>query len=120
MPRGAALPGGSNGGLAPLRKLSHDDGPKASSQGVSRESDREQLAVLTENPNHHTGNESKAESDRKVFLALRLNIWIRPRNDLARGRTLLRRTFRPSSWAVGTITGLKNAGGRGKTFPSSE
>jgi hypothetical protein len=50
--------------------LSCDDRPKAESHGVSRESDREQLAVPAESANHHPQTESKAENDRKVFLAL--------------------------------------------------
>jgi hypothetical protein len=54
--------------------LSGDFWPKSENHGVSREeSDREQLAVPTENPNHHIGTESKAENDGKVFLALSPN-----------------------------------------------
>jgi hypothetical protein len=87
VPREAALPGGSNGGTPP-RKLSGEFGPtgQSSLRGVGGRilSDHAQLAVPIENPNHHTGTESKAETDRKVFLALRLNVWLRIRNDLAR------------------------------------
>ena len=88
--RKAALKGGSNGGTPP-RKLRCESGPTVRFRAVALSdtfvSDRAQLAVPTENPNHHPETESKTEDDHKVFLAVHLHVWVRHRNGLARGRT---------------------------------